>query len=116
MDIASAILFGVVTLWLISLSFQKPGDEGGGTSLVTALVLIGILTVDWFYGRQHLLGNPPHGLWHTILKLVGDFLLISIVGSGLTAARHSKHIGFVIFNILWTSALVAGLLKLMKVL
>jgi hypothetical protein len=86
MEIASAILFGTVTIWLVSLSFQKPGEEGQGTGLVTALVLIGILTVDWFYGRQQLLGNPPNGFWHTILKLVGDFLLISIVGSGLTAA------------------------------
>jgi hypothetical protein len=115
MDIASAILFGAAIIWLVLQSFMECGEEGRGTGLVAILVLGGILAADWFYGRQHLLGNPPHGFWHTILKLVADFLLICFVGSGVTAVRRSKHIGFVVLNVLWASTLVAGLLKLMKV-
>lgn len=113
MDIPSTILFGLLLLWLIGQVFDKYGDikvESG----IAAIVLAAILVFDWFLGRKMLLGNPV-GFWHAVLKLFLDFLLIVFVGSGVTAILRSKNIVTMLFNLVWSGGLTAGLLKLMKV-
>jgi len=80
MDIPSTILFGLVLLWLIGQLFVKCGDMKVESGL-TAIVLVTIL----FYGRNTLLGSPTAGFWHTVLKLLLDFLLVACIGSGVTA-------------------------------
>ena len=109
MDIPSTILFGIVLLWLIGQLFNKYGDMKVESGL-TAIVLVAIL----FYGHSTLLGNPG-SFWHTILKLLLDFLLVLCIGSGITAMLRSKSVIMALFKFMWCGGLTAGLLKLMKV-
>jgi hypothetical protein len=109
MDIPSTILFGLLLLWLIGQLFNKYGDMKMESGL-TAIVLVAIL----FYGRNTLLGSPAN-FWHTVLKLFLDFLLVTCIGSGITAMLRSKNPTMALFNFVWCGGLTAGLLKLMKV-
>ena len=114
MDIASSILFGAILAWLISQAITESAEAMRLTSAVTAALLIAVLSVDWFVGRQQLLGHP-RGLWRTLLKLLLDFLLVSFIGSGVNVILRSKHLMAGLLNLAWSGALTAGLLKLMGV-
>ena|SRR5258708_10318280 len=117
MDLVLAVLFGLAIVWLLTQDFMKargiPVPRGVPT--LSAMILVLILGIDWFIGRRHILGDPG-GFIHTVVKLFLGFLLITLVGSGLTAISLSRNMVAVFVNIIWSGALVLLVLRFMGVL
>jgi hypothetical protein len=116
MDIPMAVLLSAALIWLMLQEWKR--DFGPyvprGIPTVSSVILLLIVGIDWFFGHRGILGHPG-GFFHTVFKLVLGFLLVSFVGSGLTALLMSKNITAALFNIVWSAGLVAIVLKFMGV-
>jgi hypothetical protein len=113
MDIPVAVLLSVALIWLVSQEWSFSGPYvPRGIPTVSAVILVVIIGVDWFFGHRSILGNPG-GFFHTVFKLVLGFLLVPIVSSGLTAIFWARNITAALLNIAWSAGLVAIVLMLM---
>jgi hypothetical protein len=113
MDIPVIILLALALIWLMSRELSVRTRFAAirrGTPTLSAIILGSIVALDWFVGRQAILGHPG-GLTHTVLKLVLAFLLAALVASGLTAIRRSRGVVTVLLNVAWCAGLIALDLK-----
>jgi hypothetical protein len=113
MDIPVAVLLGAALVWLVSQEWSVSGPYvPRGIPTVSAVVLVVIIGIDWFFGHRGILGHPG-GLFHTVFKLLLGYVLVSFISSGLTAIFWARNITAALLNIVWSSALVAIVLMLM---
>jgi hypothetical protein len=115
MDIPVAVLLSVALIWLVSQEWSVSGAYvPRGIPTVSALILVLIIGVDWFFGHRGILGHPG-GFSHTVFKLALGVLVVTFVSSGLTAIRVSRNITAALLNVVWSGGLVAIVLKFMGV-